>query len=100
MSSRESREQGESGRKGSEAEGTEGTGGQPRQGAGRVEARTQDEPRHHFESGRAPSEQGAKNSPGPEQIRQNQQGFLGTGTGKQGNHVRGDRSQESADSES
>jgi hypothetical protein len=97
MSSRESTEQGRSGRRGAEAEKEEGTGKQPRQGSNRVEAAGDQEPKHTFEEGRAPSEQGDGN-PSPETIKRNQQGLAGGGTGQSGSHgSRGDRSEESAE---
>lgn len=95
MSSRESAEQGKSGRRGAEAPGNEGSGGQPRQGSQRVETRSDEEPKHSFMPGQAPSRQG-DGDPGPERIVQNQQGLAGSGTGRQGSHGGGDRSEERA----
>jgi|GEM_PF-5682459 len=99
MSSTESREQGQSGRRGSEAEGNRGAAGQPPQGSDRVDKQAEKEPKHHFAEGHAPSEQGEQESPSPEQIKRGQQGLSGTGTGKQGSHAEGDRSQQEADSD-
>jgi hypothetical protein len=96
MGGNESREQGQSGQRGAESHGNEGSGGQVRQGSGRVEAPKVDEPKHHFEEGHAPSEQGDRSSPGPEQIAQNQQGFAGTGGGKSGSSAGSERSEEQA----
>jgi hypothetical protein len=96
MGGNESREQGKSGQRGAESHGNEGSGGQVRQGSGRVEARSVDEPKHHFEEGHAPSEQGDQSSPSPEQIARNQQGFAGSGTGQSGSSAGGDRSEEQA----
>jgi hypothetical protein len=84
MSSRESKEQGSSGRRGSESEGVEGSGGQPRQGSGRVERQGESEPKHHFEPGSSPSEQGEKEHRSPEVIARRQQGTAGAGTGQGG----------------
>lgn len=97
--SKESAEQGESGRRGSEASQQAGAGSQPRQGAQRTESqpRGDSEPEHHFEAGRAPSEQGEQGSPSPETIREHQQGFRGTGAGHQGGgDAHSDRSQEAS----
>lgn len=96
MSSRESTEQGKSGARGAEAERSEGAGQQPRQGSGRVEAAAEREPKHHFEPGSAPSEQGDRSNPSPEEIARNQQGFAGSGTGAGGSGAGGDRSEEVA----
>lgn len=76
MSNRESTEQGKSGQRGAEAAEEEGTGKQPRQGSDRVEAQGgEEEPKHHFPPGHAPSEQGETGSPNPETIKKHQQGL-------------------------
>lgn len=100
MSNRESTTQGNSGQRGSEASQTEGDRGQPRQGANRVERPSgESEPKHHFEPGRAPSEQGEQEHPSPEVVARRQQGFAGTGTGASGSTgAHGDRSEEEAES--
>ena len=95
MSSRESTEQGRSGRSGSEASQEPGRGKQPRQTSERVEAAPlEDEPKHTFEPGRRPSEQGEIDNPGPERIAHDQSGFGGSGSG--GGQAGGDRSEEEA----
>lgn len=98
MSSRESTEQGASGRRGAEASKVEGTGQQPRQGSNRTEPRqAESEPKHHFEAGQAPSEQGDKSHPSPEVIARKQQGLAGSGGGHQGSRgAHGDRTEEIA----
>lgn len=95
MSDRESTEQGASGRQGAEASQTEGEGRQPRQGSGRVEQpRTEGEPKHHFEPGHAPSEQGGQDHRSPEVIARNQQGLAGSGRASGSHGARSDRSEE------
>lgn len=97
--SKESTEQGKSGRRGAEAAQPNRQGDQPRQGAQRTEARSaqSEEPKHHFASGQAPSEQGEKGHPSPEVIKQHQQGLSGSGTGHQGaGGAHSDHSQETA----
>ena len=99
MSSRESTEQGDSGKKGAQASQTPGAGDQPRQGSNRTEfyGTGDQETKHRFAPGQAPSEQGNQENPGPERIKQNQQGFSGSGTGQSGSTpAHADRSQESA----
>jgi hypothetical protein len=95
MSDRESTEQGASGRRGAQASQTEGEGRQPRQGSNRVEQpRGEEEPKHHFEGGRAPSEQGERDHRSPEVIAREQQGLAGRG-GASGSHgARNDQSEE------
>ena len=102
MSSRESTGQGESGKQGARASQTPGTGDQPRQGSNRTElyGTGSQETKHHFAPGQAPSEQGSQENPGPERIREHQQGFSGSGTGQSGSTsatgVQADRSEEMA----
>lgn len=86
MSSKESTQQGESGKRGAEASRTDGAGSQPRQGDRRTEVygAGEREPKHHFAPGHAPSEQGDDGTPGPEKIKELQQGFGGAGGGHHG----------------
>lgn len=87
MSSRESTEQGNSGKRGAEASHDGGTGGQPRQGDRRTEfygADGDQEPKHQFAPGHAPSEQGDNDTPTASQVVEHQQGFGGAGGGHQG----------------
>ena len=95
MSDRESTEQGASGRRGAEASRTESEGRQPRQGTNRVEQpRTEEEPKHRFEAGRAPSEQGEQDHPSPGVIAGDQQGLAGSGHASGSHGARSDRSEE------
>jgi hypothetical protein len=93
--SEEAKRQGMSGNAGAQAERTEGTGKQPAQASNRRSAQHEELPeeRKSFAPGQAPSEQGDKSHPSPEQIKQNQQGI-----GRQsGSHAgQGDRSEELA----
>ena len=95
MSDRDSAEKGASGRRGAQASQADGEGRPPRQGANRVEQpRTEEEPKHHFERGRAPSEQGEQEHRSPEVIARNQQGLAGSGRASGSHGARSDRSQE------
>lgn len=97
MSSKESTEQGRAGRSGAQAAQTGEPGGQPRQGSGRVEQpRGTDEPKHHFDSGEAPSEQGEQDHPSPHVIARNQQGHAGSGRASGSHGAQDDRSEEVA----
>jgi hypothetical protein len=73
---------------GPRSEGGESTSQQPAQASNRRGARHEQpaEVRKSFEAGQAPSEQGDLSSPGPERIKQHQQGFAGSGTGQGGAH--------------
>jgi hypothetical protein len=84
--STESTEQGNSGKRGAEASRQAGSGDQPRQGDQRTEfyGTGDREEKHHFAPGHAPSEQGDNNTPGPEKIKEHQQGFGGAGGGHHG----------------
>lgn len=99
MTSKASKEQGRSGRAGAESRQPGDPGGQPRQGSNRVERRRgTEEPKHHFGRGRAPSDQGEKEHPGPDAIAREQQGLAGRG-GASGSHgAHGDRSESSSQS--
>lgn len=75
--SEEAKKQGMSGDRGAQEGKVEGTQRQPPQGSNRSPvARFQQpaEERKHFAPGQAPSEQGEKEHPSPDMIRQNQQG--------------------------
>lgn len=98
MSSKQSTEQGRSGRAGAEASQPGEPGSQPRQGSDRVELpREAAEPKHHFDAGRAPAEQGKQENPSAERIARDQQGLAGRGNAS-GSHASGDRSEGSAQS--
>ena len=89
----EAKEQGYAGRRGAESEGG-ASQGQPAQSSNRRGSRHEEPPevRRSFQEGRAPSEQGDKSNPSPEEIKQHQQGMKG-GSGA---HAGGDRSEERA----
>jgi len=96
---KEAKQQALSGRGGAQAAKTSGsdTAHQPRQGARRTDTTDTPPARAGFSPGRAPSEQGDLSSPGPERIKQHEQGYAGTGTGKSGSHaVSPDRSEEAS----